>query len=214
MKKIWIAVMVLSLVLCLCACAEGESFFEKTYQFPEGTSILGIDLTGLEKEEAWSLLEEAAENYELTLTVDGVTASISGQDMGLTCSQKDFLAAADAMEAGMDPDLTRIIRYSDGKLRSTFGKNFNRDAQDAAIVYDEASSSYVLVPHAEGRRTDPSALSDAVRDSIRALAPQCSVDGVTEFIQPAQTAGEEEAQWPLAQANKLAAIEVTYLFGA
>lgn len=214
MKKIWIAVIVLSLVLCLCACAEGESFLEKTYALPEGTSILGVDVTGLEKEEAWAQLEAAADSYVLTLTADGVTASISAKEMGLKCSKEDFMAAVDAIEAGTEPDLARIVRLNDGNLRLTFSRKFNQDAQDAVIVYDEASGQYVLIPHEEGRQIDSGALSDVVRDVVHDLTPQYSVDGVTIFIPPAQTAGEEDAQWPLAQANKMAASNVTYIFGA
>lgn len=214
MKRIWTAILALIFVLCLCACAEGGTVFEKTYKFPEGTSILGVDMTGLEKEEAWSQLEAAADSYVLTLTADGLTASISGKDMGISCSRETFLAALDAMEAGTEPDLSRVIRFNDSKLRLAFGRNFNKDAKNAAIIYDETSSKYVLVPHEEGRQVNAGALSDAVREAIRTLTPQFTVEGVTDFIMPAQTAGEAEALWPLAQANKMAASTVTYIFGA
>ena len=87
MKRIFILLLTLVLALCCCACAEEGSVFEKTYKFPEGTSILGIDLKGLDREEAFAALEAAAENYTLQLTVDGETLELNGKDFGLTCSR-------------------------------------------------------------------------------------------------------------------------------
>ena len=80
MKRIFILLLALVLALCCCACAEEGSVFEKTYKFPEGTSILGIDLKGLDREEAFAALEAAAENYTLQLTVDGETLELNGKD--------------------------------------------------------------------------------------------------------------------------------------
>ena len=70
MKRILIVLLAFVLALCCCACAEGGSVFEQEYKLPEGTTILGLDMTGLTKEAAFEALEAAAESYVLQLTVD------------------------------------------------------------------------------------------------------------------------------------------------
>ena len=213
MKRIFILLLALVLALCCCACAEEGSVFEKTYKFPEGTSILGIDLKGLDREEAFAALEAAAENYTLQLTVDGETLELNGKDFGLTCSRKDFDAAVDAMEAGTAPDLSKLIRYTDAKLRPILKRELNRPAVDAAIVYDEAANAYKLESEVYGLETDHNALADDIREAIRTLTPQHTSTGFALVVTPEQTADNSAAAKAVDFANKMGSVQLSYNFG-
>lgn len=213
MKRIFILLLAFVLALCCCACAEEGSVFEKTYKFPEGTSILGIDLKGLDREEAFAALETAVENYTLQLTVDGESLELNSKDFGLTCSRKDFDAAVDAMEAGTAPDLSKLIRYTDAKLRPILKRELNWPAADAAIVFDEAAGAYKLEREVYGLETDYNALADDIREAIRTLNPQHTATGFAQVVEPEQTADNSAAAKAVEFANKMGSVQLTYNFG-
>lgn len=214
MKRIYTIFLALLLLLCLCAC-EGETTpFAKEFTFPENTVIAGVDVADLTREKAWSKLEKAAADYVLNLNVDGNAVTVSAKDMGLSCSREDFMAAADAMEAGAEANLTRVIRFQDAKLRLALNRNLNRPYQDAALVYDEAAGEYVLLPHAEGLKTDHGALAVALKDTIRTLTSQQTLTGFSEVVPPVFRADSEDAQLALEKLNKMISVELSYVFGA
>ena len=214
MKRIFTLLLVVLLLLCLCACEGENTFFVKEFTFQENTILLGMDMSGLTKEEAWNKLEEAASGYTLNVTVDGNEATVSAKDMGLSCSREDFMAAADAMEAGTEADLSRIIRFQDTKLRMALGRSLNWSAQDAALVYDEAAGQYVLQPHMDGLSTDHNALASALKETIRTLTPQQTVTGFSEILSPTYTTEDANVRKALEQVNKMAVVELSYVFGA
>lgn len=213
MKRILIVLLTFVLALCCCACAEEGFIFKKTYKLPEGTSVLGIDLAGLDREEAFEKLEAAAENYTLQLTVDGEALEISGKDFGLTCSRKDFDAAVDAMEAGTQPDLSKLIRYTDAKLRPILKRNLNWPAVDAAIVYDEAAGAYKLEPEVYGLETNYNALADEIREAVRTLTPQYTATGFAQPVSPDHTGDTTAAAKAVDFANKMGSVQLRYNFG-
>lgn len=213
MKRIFIVFLAFVLALCCCACAEGGSVFEQKYKLPKGTAILGLDMAGLTKEAAYEKLAAAAENYTLQLTVDGQAMEISSKDIDLSCSRKNFMAAMDAIEAGTEPDFSKVITYKDAKLRPYIKRNLNWPAEDAAIVYDEATGAYQLKGEVYGLQTDDSALSDEIRQSLRTLTPQHTATGFTLVLDPKQTADNSAAAKALEFANKMGSVQLTYNFG-
>ena len=214
MKRFLFALLLLMLIIGLCACGEGRTILVQEYKFPEGTAAAGMDLTGLTKEEAWNALEDTAESYTLELTVDGNTITVSGADMDLHCSQEVFLAGVEALEAGSQPDFARLVRFNEANLMLALNRQLNRNAQNAALVYDEAAEAYVLQPHQEGLRTDHKGLSAAIKEAIRALAPQYSVTGFSEVLMPEVLSDDPAVQSALEQVNKMARTELSYTFGA
>lgn len=213
MRRFLIVLLAFVLVLCCCACAENGSVFEKNYKLPEGTEILGIDMAGLDREEAFAKLEAAADAYVLQLTVDGEVLEISSKSIDLTASRKDFMAAMDAMEAGTEPDLSRLITYKDAKLRPYLENHLNWSAVDAAIVYDEAAGTYKLEPEVYGFQADRNALSDEIRETLRTLTPQHTATGFSIVLEPHQTADNPAAKKALDFANKMGSVQLIYNFG-
>lgn len=212
MKKVWIFMLALMLVLCLCACGQTGTPLAKEYTFPEGTQVLGVDVTELSKEDAWSKLEAAAAGYILELTVDGVTVPVAAQDIDLTCSQDAFMAGANALEQSLPADFSGVISFNEGKLRALMSRHFNKDATEASISFDEATMEYVLVPHADGQKSNPNALVAAVKDAICTLAPEHSLTGISEILHPVRSADMPQVQEALAQANKMIGVKLTYTF--
>jgi len=212
MKKLWILLFALVLALCLCACGQGESPFVREFTFPENTTVLNVNMTELNKEDAWAKLEAAAAGYTLELTVDGVAIPITAQDIDLTCSRDAFMAGAEAMEMGISADFSGIISFNEGKLRSLMSQHFNKDVTEASIAFDETTGQYVVVPHADGQKSNPNALVAAVKDAICSLAPTHSLNDVSEIIKPVRSADAPEVQEALALANKMIGVKLSYTF--
>ena len=213
MKRIFILLLALVLVLFCCACREDGSVFTKKYKLPEGTSPLGIDLAGLNREDAFEKLEAAVENYTLQLTVDGEALELSGKDFGLTCSRKNFDAAVDALEAGTEPDFSTLVHYNDAKLRPILKRSLNRTSADAAIVYDEAAGAYKLESEVYGLETNYNALADEIRDAICTLTPQYTATGFAQVVKPERTADNPNAAKAVEFANKMGSVKLSYNFG-
>ena len=212
MKKVWTILLVLVLILCLSACNQTESIIAKEFVFPEDTCAAGMDISGLTKESAWSKLEDAVSSYALDLTVDGNPVHITGKDIGLTCSQENFMAGADALEAGEAADFSQVVRFNDGKLRILLGRKLSRNVQDAAIVYDEAAGQFILEPHAEGLKVDRDALAVSLKETIRTLRPEKTVTGFAEVLLPTWSADAPDAQAVLEQVNKMLSVKLAYEF--
>ena len=214
MKKALVFMLAMVLILCLCACnrAQVELPFAKEYTFPENTSVLGVDVTGLTKEEAWTKLEAAVDGYSLELTVDGVTLPITAQEIDLSGNQNNFLAGAAAMEQGTAADFSGVICFNEGKLRQLLSLNFNKDVTEASITFDEATLQYVLVPHADGQKSNPNALVSAVKDAIFTLSPSHTLTGVSEILHPVRSADDPEVQEALALANKMISAKLAYTY--
>lgn len=205
MKRIWMFLLAMILVLGLCGCS-------REYTFPKATTVLGADVSGCTKEEAWAKLEAAAGSYGLDLTVDGIAVHIAGQDIDLTYSQEAFLAAAEAMDAGTEADFSEVIRINEPKLKTLLEQHFSKEVTEAAIVYDESAETYVLTPHADGMKSDLDALTTAVKNAVCTLTTQQTLTGITEVLEPAYKADDPEALAALELINKMTGIKLAYDF--
>ena len=127
MKKALFFMLALLLGLCLLACGQPNAPAQQTDTFPEGTIVLGVDMTGLTTEEACSKLEAAAAAYQLELTVDGITVPVTAQEIDLRCSREDLLAGLDALSQNVPADLSQVLSFNEGKLRALMSQYFNKD---------------------------------------------------------------------------------------
>ena len=213
MKKAWILILALLLGLCLLACGQPTAPEHQTYTFPEGTAVLGVDMTGLTKEEACSKLEAAAADYQLELTVDGITVPVTAQEIDLRCSRDDLLAGLDALFQNVPADLSQVISFNEGKLRALMSQYFNKDVTEASICFDEAEGKYVVLAHADGQKSNPNALVAAVKEAVVTLTPTQTLTGVSEILHPQRTADAPEVLAALDLANRMIGTRLTYTFG-
>ena len=217
MKKFMIFLLVLVLSLGLCACAQKATDTSAisettTYTFPENTTVLGADISGLTKEAALTKLEAAAAEYSLELTVDGVVATVSAKDIDLTCVQDVFMTGAEAMEQGSAPDFSGLVRFNEGKLRSWMRQNFNKDVIETSIVYEEASNQYVPVLSENGQKSDPNLLVSKAKDTICNLTPQLVLTDSSQILKPVNNPDEAAIEAALALANKMNGVKLSYTF--
>ena len=207
MKKAWILIFVLVLTLGLCACKQTQVPVAQEFTFAPGTTVLNVDISGLRKEDAWTKLSTAAIGYELQLTVDGVTVPVTAQEIDLVCSEEAFMAGAAALEAGSAADFSNVVSFNEGKLREILSRNFNKDVTEAAITFDEAAKQFVLVPHADGQKSNPNELVSQAKDAICKLLPQYTLSGVSEILHPVRSSDDPQVQ----EASSVRQIQAAYV---
>ena len=215
MKKVWTLLLVLSLALCLCACQFGKGSQPEepeVFTFPASTTVLGVDISAMTQEAAWSAVETAVSGYSLELTVDGAVITIPAQDMDLKCDQQAFADAATNLSNGFEGDFSNVISFNEGKLRAIMSQNFNKDVTEASIVYDETAGQYVLLPDANGQKSNPNELVAAAKEAICGLLPQYTLSGVSQVIEPVRSADDPAVQEALAEANKMIGVQLSYTF--
>ena len=213
MKKALFFMLALLLGLCLLACGQPNAPAQQTDTFPEGTIVLGVDMTGLTTEEACSKLEAAAAAYQLELTVDGITVPVTAQEIDLRCSREDLLAALDALSQNVPADLSQVLSFNEGKLRALMSQYFNKDVTEASIRFEETEGKYVVLPHADGQKSNPNVLVAAAKDAIVTLTPTQTLTGVSEILHPQRTVDAPEVQEALDLANRMIGTRLTYTFG-
>ena len=209
MKRTAMTLLALVLVLSLCACGGSKN---NAFTFPKDTVVLNTDISGTTKEEAWTLLETAAAGYTLQLQVDGTSVSVCAGDIGLSCSQDAFMAAADAMEAETNADFSQVVNFDEAKLTALLEAQFCKEMVEAALSFDEAAGQYVLVPHSEGLSTNLDVLVPAVRDAVVTLTPQLTLEGLSEVLTPTHLSDSPEAQAALELVNKMTGVQLSYRF--
>lgn len=219
MKKLFTIALALVLVLCLCACnkaaEELPAIINKEFHFAEGTSVMGVNLSGMNKEAGWNALNSAVSGYVLDLNIDGVSVTATAEDLGLSCSRARYDAIADALEAGAVEIKTEgLIGFNEGKLRLLVSKNFNKPVTEAAIVYDEASAQYVLIPDDIGQVSNPNELVSKLRDSILTLQSSAALTDVSQLIKPTIRDEDAEVTAALEAVNKMRGVQLTYSFTA
>lgn len=212
MKKLLTLAFALLFVLCLGACGQLAEKTPVEFTFPEGSTVLGVNLSGMSKEAGWAAMEETVNGYTATINVDGVEAVVTAQDMDLTCSKEIFMACADAVEQNVIPDYTGLISFNEGKLRVFVSEHFNKDVTEAAITYDEAAGEYILVPHADGQSSNPNAIVDGVKDAICQLSAPQALTGLSEILHPIRSADDPEITQALEAVNKMLTTQLTYTF--
>lgn len=205
----------LLLALCLCACNQTpEESVVTEFTFPEGTSILDINVSGMNRDAGWKAVQDAVSDYSLTINVDGVEATVTAAEIGLTCSGERYNAIADAVEVGATPEFTGLISFNEGKLRALVNTYFNKDVTEAAIVFDEAAGEYILIPDDNGQNCNPNAIVDALRQTVCDLAAQHTLTDVSQILEPELRDEDEAIIQALQTVNKMNNVELTYSFTA
>ena len=205
MKKIGIILMILVLTLALCGCS-------REFTFPENSVVLGADVSGCTKEEGWLKVEDAAKNYSLQLTVDGISLPITGKDVNLLCSREVFFAAADALEAEETADFSGVVSFSEANLKKILDGQLRKDMAEAALVFDEAQNAYVLTEHAVGMAWEEEKLMAAAKEAIFSLEPQLTMEGITRVLEPAHRSDDPRYQEALETLNRMTGITLDYEF--
>ena len=240
MKK-FIAVFLFAVILLsLCACAGGKETLESEptslgaeetkppvpitipegtvpadsdiFRFPNGSTICGVDVSGMPRYEAYTTINAALDAYKLSLTVNGRTITVKGSDIQLSCPESGLILLIDAITNGDDPSDISLLTYDSTSLRHTLAMILNTSAQNASIRYNQATDSFELTEDSSGKTLDVASVAKAADPVILTLGSNLTINVSEEVVEASIKADSQEAKQALTLANSYLETSLIYSY--
>ena len=191
--------------------------------FPAGTTVGGVSVSEQSAKEAGKTLQQAAEDYKLTVRFAQNTRTFSAKELGLTVDEDALKRLAKAMQQGQSTSSTtedaQPVFTCETDLKQEMQDLPERTAhadkatQDAVLTYDKKAGKYVIQEEQVGGTIDTQALAEAVQTAAEQLQPE--LDAVDEGLYGGETvrrSDDEKLNQALAQANQMLQTDVTYTY--
>ncbi len=181
-----IAACAVAAVLVVVYLAGAFTFMDR---FMPNTTIMGKDVSLKTTAEVQDLLTDVAKSYQLSVSGEGFSLTLTSADMGTGINVQ---SVTDAMHADANPwawpvevfgsrDETDKLATSNGKLEQavrTAVDAFNEGAvppRNAGLDYDAGSSSFVVSTETAGTALDADQVLAAVSAAVASLAPSATL---------------------------------------
>jgi len=220
-KSLRVAVAVVLLVgTVVGSYTTGFSYYSSHY-FP-GTTVAGINASGMTEDELARTFGEAVATYESHVTRDALDVSFAAADIDLTADAQttahQLMARQDASNwptvlLGAQATHDRGITFNTQKLSALVQdavEKHNKSAKEptsAALKYDAQAKSFSLTPEKVGTMLNARATYKAVRDAVAELQTSITLaDDV--LVQPEVVVSSDEAQTALDRANAVFDLQI------
>ena len=191
--------------------------------FPSGTTVGGVSVSEQSAKEAGKTLQQAAEDYKLTVRFAQNTRTFSAEELGLTVDQDALKRLAKAMQQGHSTSSTtedaQPVLTCETDLKQEMQNLPERTAhadkatQDAVLTYDKKAGEYVIQEEQVGGTIDTQALAEAVQTAAEQLQPELDAVGAGLYGgETVRRSDDEKLNQALAQANQMLKTDVTYTF--
>lgn len=191
--------------------------------FPIGTKVSGVSVSEQSAKEAGETLQQAAEDYKLTVRFAQNTRTFSAEELGLTVDQDALKRLVKVMQQGQDASSTaedaQTVFTCETDLKEEMQDLPERTAhadkatQDAVLTYDKEAGKYVIQEEQVGGTIDTQALAQAVQTAAEQLQPELDAVGAGLYGgETVRRSDDEKLNQALEQANQMLKTDVTYTF--
>ena len=191
--------------------------------FPTGTKVSGVSVSEQSVKEAGETLQQAAEDYKLTVRFAQNTRTFSAEELGLTVDQDALKRLVKVMQQGQDASSTtedaQTVFTCETDLKEEMQDLPERTAradqatQDAVLTYDKKAGKYVIQEEQVGGTIDTQALAQAVQTAAEQLQPELDAVGAGLYGgETVRRSDDEKLNQALEQANQMLKTDVTYTF--
>lgn len=191
--------------------------------FPTGTKVSGVSVSEQSAKEAGETLQQAAEDYKLTVRFAQNTRTFSAEELGLTVDQDALKRLVKVMQQGQDASSTaedaQTVFTCETDLKEEMQDLPERTAhadqatQDAVLTYDKKAGKYVIQEEQVGGTIDTQALAEAVQTAAEQLQPELDAVGAGLYGgETVRRSDDEKLNQALEQANQMLKTDVTYTF--
>lgn len=204
-----------------------SSYFRS--HFYEGTTINGIDVSKYTVEEAEEAIQSLIENYEYVITGRGdVTATISGEEIGLVVDWDNLIGEFQASQNGYDwlskrknPDVYEVpivVAYDEGMLTTvmdalTFFAEENQIAPSDARISDyDPETGYRVISAVQGNTIVKDVVVETIKEDILDLKTELNLESLDCYLKP-EIVDETEFQAIVDELNKVLSTVITYNIG-
>lgn len=191
--------------------------------FPIGTKVSGVSVSEQSAKEAGETLQQAAEDYKLTVRFAQNTRTFSAEELGLTVDQDALKRLVKVMQQGQSTSSTtedaQTVFTCETDLKEEMQDLPERTAhadqatQDAVLTYDKEAGQYVIQEEQVGGTIDTQALAEAVQTAAEQLQPELDAVGAGLYGgETVRRSDDEKLNQALEQANQMLKTDVTYTF--
>lgn len=222
-NKKWLPLLVtLAVILAAAGILYGTGVLAAPV-FPTGTKVSGVSVSEQSAKEAGETLQQAAEDYKLTVRFAQNTRTFSAEELGLTVDQDALKRLIKVMQQGQDASSTtedaQTVFTCETDLKEEMQDLPERTAhadqttQDAVLTYDKEAGKYVIQEEQVGGTIDTQALAQAVQTAAEQLQPELDAVGAGLYGgETVRRSDDEKLNQALEQANQMLKTDVTYTF--
>ena len=185
---------------------------QNEFTFPEGTSIAGVDVSGMLAGEAYDRISEVVKDYSLTLTVNGFEFTFTAEDINLRCKRKAITDYYKELSNGGDVEAPCVLIFDADYISNAVSGKFDRNAYNASISYNTSSGSFVINNESYGSAIDIDTVSNAAEYAVLNLEVAIDVTANVYKITPNINANSDTAKNALSKANEYLNVALTYTF--
>ena len=219
-----LAAVILVLILGAAAVYVGFSYQYKD-KFFNGTTINGVDCSGMSVEEVEERLKQQTEEYSLTLTFrDGQTETIEGSEIGYAYVSD---GSVQAIKDSQVPLLWITSLFQTDEGQATADTEYDSDKLEAVLaampeLQEEQmtapanayvtwqDNSFVIVPETQGNQLDTQAVRTAVAEAVAAGETELDVESLGVYAAPTVTQDDEALKTQVEQLTTLVSASITY----
>lgn len=219
-----LAAVILVLILGAAAVYVGFSYQYKD-KFFNGTTINGVDCSGMSVEEVEERLKQQTEEYSLTLTFrDGQTETIQGSEIGYAYVSD---GSVQAIKDSQVPLLWITSLFQTDEGQATADTEYDSDKLEAVLaampeLQEEQmtapanayvtwqDNSFVIVPETQGNQLDTQAVRTAVAEAVAAGETELDVESLGVYTAPTVTQEDESLKTQVEQLTTLVSASITY----
>lgn len=191
--------------------------------FPIGTKVSGVSVSEQSAKEAGETLQQAAEDYKLTVRFAQNTRTFSAEELGLTVDEDALKRLVKVMQQGQNAasaaEDAQTVFTCETDLKEEMQDLPERTAhadkatQDAVLTYDKKAGKYVIQEEQVGGTIDTQALAEAVQTAAEQLQPELDAVGAGLYGgETVRRSDDEKLNQALEQANQMLKTDVTYTF--
>lgn len=191
--------------------------------FPIGTKVSGVSVSEQSAKEAGETLQQAAEDYKLTVRFAQNTRTFSAKELGLTVDEDALKRLVKVMQQGQNAasaaEDAQTVFTCETDLKEEMQDLPERTAhadkatQDAVLTYDKKAGKYVIQEEQVGGTIDTQALAEAVQTAAEQLQPELDAVGAGLYGgETVRRSDDEKLNQALEQANQMLKTDVTYTF--
>jgi len=185
--------------------------------FPEGTVVLGVDISNMKPDDAYLAVSNAVMGYTLTVTVNDETVTYTAEDLGVGLTVISFNGML--FDVSRDPDALanvdeEIFTFDEDCIINAVNNfpGITSTAQDAYIKYDKAAKRFVVEPEVNGYGIDPHPIIDAMKEAVINHETELSMSVEASDVIPNLTRDCDKVQNALSRANAVLTLNITYVF--
>lgn len=226
-KKKVVLLVLLGYLLIMLVGYLGVSFYFSRH-FYSGSTINGLDCSGMTPEQVKEAIEESVGDYVLNIEeIDGKVEKMTARELGLGYMDDGGVDQLKEQQSGFKwissfftdktYEMTTKTSYSEDTVEALMDNlSCFQEANIVAPVdahIEEAGEGYEIVAEVVGNTLDREKTLETIKDAVSTGKTVINLEELGCYIKPQVTSGAAELKEQLESLNKLTAADIYYDFG-